>query len=461
MTKSKFFLLLSVWGMELSWLYASAAFIMTAAFSRTFPLWHGIAASGLAIALTVFSRTFCRRAVQTIGIHLLGFTAISLRLIYDQTNSTVSFFNPQWLTGFLHSPKPFLQWLYLVLALLWIFFFWVDGVKLVKRPKNFFFVRNRFDLGVGIFLAILLIELLIIVKAGLHIQGVITGMLIFPFLIFSMMAFALIRSSAPVQRRFVMGYRGVGTVLIFAAIILLPGSAIVMLFLPHLTKAAEVSFHLIQTVAHPLGPVLAKVLIFIFGYRKMNLGGQETQASGQPQIPVLPEAEVNPLFSVLGWGLMVGFLLLAAGLLLFVIRKLLLWLFKQQPQQKATSNAWRFFIELVRSAWRGMVTTLGKLSVWITGPQTAVQLFTALSRWGHFSGLSHRICETPLEYGSRLSIRFPHLENDIQQVIQTYSETVYGADENNEEKLSTARSAFRRLRTPWNWPARINSLLKG
>ena len=39
------------------------------------------------------------------------------------------------------------------------------------------------DLGVGIFLAILLIELLIIVKAGLHIQGVITGMLLFSFLI--------------------------------------------------------------------------------------------------------------------------------------------------------------------------------------------------------------------------------------------------------------------------------------
>jgi hypothetical protein len=311
-------------------------------------------------------------------------------------------------------------------------------------------------------MAILLIELLIIVKAGLHVQGVITDVLIFPFLIFSMMAFALIRSSAMVQRHFVMGYRGVGTVLIFAAMILLPGSAIVMLFLPHLTKAAEVSFHMIQTVAHPLGPVLAKVLLFIFGYRKINLGLQETNGqSAPPEIPVLPDAEESLLFNILGWGLMAVFLLLAAGLLLFVVRQLLVWLFKKQPRQGTPPNAWGLFLEMVRSLWRGIARIRAKLSGWITGPQTAVQLFTALSRWGRFSGLPRGNCETPLEYGSRLETRFPHLKNDIQRVIHTHSEVVYGSDENKKETLLMARTALRRLCTPTNWPTRIRSLLKG
>jgi hypothetical protein len=455
-------MIFSVWGMQLTWLYASASFITLAGFNRPFPLAEGIAASALAMALTAFTRFSGWRRIRFIAIQLLGFSIIWLRLIYACQHSIHSFFSRYWFIEFLNQPTSWLQWFFLFIASLWLVFFWVGGFKIVTHPKDFYFVRNRFDMGMGVFLAILLIELLVIVKSGIHLQGLITGMLMFPFFIFGLLAFALVRSSGQGQRHFGMGYQGIGAVLSFTAAILLAGSGMVMLFLPHLTRAAEVSLGIIKTAAHPLGRALVQVLLFIFGNRNITTGIQETpEQSSQPGLPALAGGTESIWRDILGWALLGMLALLVLALLLFISLRLLRWLFSRQPNDETASNPWKQLIEIAVGIWRALLLIQRKLTDWVKGPQTAVQLYAALVGWGHFSGMPHVPCETPLEYGSRLAIRFPHLENDIQRVIRTHSETVYGADENNEEKVAVARSAFRRLRTPRNWPTRIKSLLKG
>ena len=320
-------MVLSVWGMELTWLYASATFIMMAAFSKPFPLVEGLTASGLAIVLTAFTRFSGWRVVQLIGIQVLGFTVICLRLIYVFENSIHSFFSPYWLIEFLNKPKTLLQWLFLFIGFLWLLFFWVGGFKIVKHPKNFFFVRNRFDLGVGVFLAILIIELLIIVKTGIHLQGLRTEMLMPPFFIFGMLAFTLIRNSGQGQRYFVPGYSRVGTVLSFAATILLIGTAMVMLFLPHLTRAAEISFDIIKTTTAPLGPILIKIILFIFGPRKDPFEIEKIpDEPNMPELPVLVDGNESLFYHIVGWSLFSIFALLVSGLLLFIAWRLILWL---------------------------------------------------------------------------------------------------------------------------------------
>jgi hypothetical protein len=456
---SRYLMILSVWGMELTWLYASASFIMTAALGKTFPLAAGVIASGFAMMLTAYTRSFCRRAIQIIGIQLLGFMAVCLRLIYIHENSVHSFFSPHWFIEFLNQPKTWVQWLSLSITLLWLFFFWVGGFKIAKHPKNYFFVRNRFELGVGVFLAILLIELLVIVKTGVHIQGLMTDMLMLPFFIFGMLAFSLIRNSGREQRHFVMGYQGIGTVLSFSAVVLLAGTGMVMFFLPHLTRAAEISFGMIKTAAHPLGPVLVKILLFIFGNRNMaSRIGEMPQQSSQPEIPMITEGKENLLYDILGWSFLSIFLLLSVALLFFIMWRLLRWLFSIQTHRKTASEPWNLLVDLGKRIWLVVLSFQKNLTTWIIGPQTAVQLYTALVGWGHFSGLPHSSCETPIEYGSRLGNRFPLLKNEIQLVIKTHSETVYGSDENKLKKLSLARSAIRRLRSPANWPVRLKSL---
>jgi hypothetical protein len=233
----------------------------------------------------------------------------------------------------------------------------------------------------------------------------------------------------------------------------------VMLFLPHLTKAAEISYDIIKASAAPLGPVLVKILLFVFGNRKMySRVGEIPENSSQPEIPVLADGKENLLFTIVGWGLSGIFLLLTVALLLFIIWRLLRWLFSIRPQPNTASGPRDLFADLARLLWMLVLSIRVNLVFWSKGPQTAVRLYTAFVGWGHFSGLTHSTCETPVEYGSRLGNRFPFLKNEIQLVVDTHSEMVYGSHENHPEKLSLARAALRRLRSPINWPARLKSL---
>lgn len=455
---SRHLMIFSVWGMQLTWLYASASFITIAGFNRPFPLAEGIAASALAMALTAFTRVSGWRRIRIIAIQLLGFSIIWLRLIYAYQHSIHSFFSRYWFIEFLNQPTSWLQWFFLFIASLWLVFFWVGGFKIVTHPKDFYFVRNRFDMGMGVFLAILLIELLVIVKSGIHLQGLITGMLMFPFFIFGLLAFALVRNSGQGQRHFVMGYQGIGAVLSFTAAILLAGSGMVMLFLPHLTRAAEASLGMIKTAAHPLGRVLVQILLFIFGNRNIAARIQETpEQSSPPEIPVLAGGNQSIWHDIFAWALAGILALLILTLLLFIIRQLLHWLFSIQPGAPHASSPWGPLIDLAKRIWLALLSIKRKLSAWVKGPQTAVQLYAALVGWGHFSGLRHGPSETPAEYGLRLGKRFPFLKNEIQWIIETHGEAVYGFNE-NMRSLSLARSALRRLRNPLNWPTRLKSL---
>ena len=113
MNRNNTLLVCSVWGMELAWMYASAAFVMMAAFSRPFPFFEGIAASGSAMVLTFLTQSSGWRRIQQIGIHLVGFAIVSLRLVYVYENPIHSFFSRYWIVEFLNQPKSVLQWFFL------------------------------------------------------------------------------------------------------------------------------------------------------------------------------------------------------------------------------------------------------------------------------------------------------------------------------------------------------------
>jgi hypothetical protein len=438
-------MVLCVWGMDLTWLYAGAAFTMTAAFGTPFPLVAGVAAGGVAVGITALSEYFSRRPITAIFLHILGLAAV---------------YSPLWLLIFGRKPDSLLQWVYLVILLLWVLFFWIDGTQLVSRPKNAYFVRNRFDMGMGIFLAVLLIELLVIVKTGIRLQGLITEILIFPFIIFGMMAFSVIQDTGFEKRYFTPGYQITGMVMSFAAVLILLGAGMVMLFLPQLTTAAETSLSLMKTAARPLGNLLVKVLIFIFDYRK-RIGlrnGYET--SSEPQLPTVPENTENSFINLIGWSLMIILILLAAGILLFVLWRIVSWLFRKQIGEHPDFDLWQGLMAICRRVWQKIHLLVQMTFSKSRGPRSAVELYRALAGWGRTSGLPQGISETPAEYGLRLEKRFPNLESDIQTIIGTHCEMVYGFATGGTEKFAAAYAAFKRIRSPKNWPVRIRSLLR-
>jgi len=232
----------------------------------------------------------------------------------------------------------------------------------------------------------------------------------------------------------------------------------VMLFLPHLTRAAEISFDIIKTTTAPLGPILIKIILFIFGPRKDPFEIEKIpDEPNMPELPVLVDGNESLFYHIVGWSLFSIFALLVSGLLLFIAWRLILWLLSTQPHQKKAIGPWNLFVDLAKRLGMVILSIKNKLTAWINGPQTGVQVYMALIGWGHLSGLTRLPCETPVEYGTRLGNRFPLVKNEIHIVIKTHSQMVYGPHANNLEMLSLARVALRKLRSPANWPTRLKS----
>ena len=87
----------------------------------------------------------------------------------------------------------------------------------------------------------------------------------------------------------------------------------------------------------------------------------------------------------------------------------------------------------------------------------AVQLYTALLRWGRRSGVPQFSSETPREYGSRLKRRFPTVKREVASIVEAFNQTVYGRIVLKDRKLAPAQAAWRTLRSPLLWGRRLKT----
>jgi hypothetical protein len=83
----------------------------------------------------------------------------------------------------------------------------------------------------------------------------------------------------------------------------------------------------------------------------------------------------------------------------------------------------------------------------------AVQLYTALLRWGRRSGVPRLASETPREYGSRLKRQFPAVTREVASIIEAFNQTVYGGIVLKDRRL--AQAAWRTLSSPLLWGRRL------
>ena len=72
------------------------------------------------------------------------------------------------------------------------------------------------------------------------------------------------RNQGDAERDYLSGYQSIGVILSFAAVVLLFGAGLVLLCLPYLTVVAEIGYGVLRTVAAPFGPILVRILRFIF-----------------------------------------------------------------------------------------------------------------------------------------------------------------------------------------------------
>ncbi|MCJ7641694.1 MAG: DUF4129 domain-containing protein [Desulfobacterales bacterium] len=469
-------LFLVAMGMELSCLYACATFLTTSLFHHPFPFPEAVGSFGLAAVLTLLSEGRGWRVIYGLGFQALGFVPALLRMVHVFNSWSHSFVTQTWLLKFSGTsadhpdyggllPVGVIGWFVAVLVVLWALFFWVVGRQLAKRPTDYFTICSRFDRGLIAFFIIFLVKFLlqlIPINGGIKIAESMSVSLLFPFLIFSLLAIGLVRNRNAAPRDFLPGYQGIGVILSFAVVILLLGTGLVLFGLHYLTLAAETGYAVLKIAAGPVGFILGKVLRFIFGYPETDIEriprpheGELVPREFQPHGPSAWWLVLLGQIFYYGLWVMTGLILLTiVGVTLFLIVH---WLLSKTSVSQERQSA-RYLISLwVERLRLFLISCRSWLVRKLKGYHGAIQLYTALRGWGRHSGLPHFLSETPIEYGLRLKQRFPVLTGEIESIIAAFNEEVYGEIILNDHQLTGAHVAWRRLRSPLYWPSRLRA----
>ena len=419
-------------GMELSWRYAWASFLMISIVHQPFPLPGAIGTFLLAAALSRVVRGKGLRVISVLGLHLIGFLLAASRIIYSCNYRAYPYFDKGWLLAFLGRTRDSLEWLILLTILIFALLFWLAGVALVRRSTAYLSICIRFDYGVAAFFCLFILKSLLLVKWGIEVRDPALVLLLFSFFIFSLLAIGLARNSDNARRHFLAGYKGVGMLVSFTVVVLAVGAGLVLI------------------------PILERVLLFLFG----RSGQQEPlfPSIDRGEAKYIPSGESSwwseTVLKILGGGsfglgLLVGLILCALG-----TWYLLRWLFARKSKEHRNTINWQLML-----LWAQRL--LAVLAVWavqqLKGYRDAAQLYRAFLKWGLRSGIPHLLNETPAEYGSRLRKRFPPLAGEIGWIVDTFNLMVYGEVAIDDAQMNRAQLSLRKLRSPKYWPTRLKS----
>ena len=436
---------------ETLWVFALAGFLVHVTTERPFPFAAGAAAFSVAAAFVRASRGRGWRRVVLLALHVAGLTAC---LVWGLHRGAAG-------GGWLPSSGDWRGWAWFVQSAFWLGFLWVKGSAFAGNRGTHERVCTQFDKGVAAFGLILLAGLVLQVKWGYAASWSASPPLFFLFFVLSVAAMGTAAPAEPGGAR-AEASPAVGPflALAFPMLIWAVGAGTVLLFMPLLTAGAQAGLDAVENSTSPLGPVLVGILRFLLTHRRAP-EGREAPPDGGGSGPAQGAAgtEVSALERVFGWGLagvLGAVLAVFAAVVLFFAVKALLARTRQTRIAPGTRGS-------ILDRLRGWLERVGRFSpagflreLRDPGP---VRLFGRLSAWGAHSGLPRRVTETPLEYGTRLSVRFERLSGDILLIVDLVNRELYADERPGADHRRKGLLAWRRLRSPGNWSPRLRTLL--
>jgi hypothetical protein len=459
MKKGTLFSLISG-GMEICWVYAWAAFSMIAITGRPFSFVGATGTFVFATILTNLSVGKGWRIIQVGGLQILGFSCAALGILHSVYYASYPLADTNWIFTLFHQSRAPLEWIIFVLVIIWTLLFWIGGYFQARRPRVYYTICTRFDIGLAAFFCLFLAKLVLFIKGGIKINDPLSSSLVLPFFLLSLLAIGMARVERKAHSVYLPGYRGFGIIATFVATIILSAGAVVLFFLPFLTAIASSGYRVLKVGAGFALPIVERVLRYVF----MGRGVREEPASSSPK-----PGEWDSLFSINGgpwmefaekvmkWGLK-GFavilLIVAFGVIVFYLIK---WLLsktaRDQGDMEETHKTMPWFVRL----WIALVLLYERLLLSIRGYRKAAELYSVLLGWGRHSGLAHVMHETPLEFGTRLDKHFPLLKTQIDVIINAFNRETYAEVDMSTEGMKKALSAWRTLRNPRHWPLRLKT----
>lgn len=445
-------------GAQLTWQYAWASFLIFSFFQRVYPLPETVGIFCLGCLLTLIYRARRWRLIQVLGLHLAGAAMAGLWIVY------IFYYRPQpwWgldgLGDFFSTPKGRGDRLLLFFVLAYTIVFYISGVRFARQSKSYSFACARFDRGLMAFFGLFLLRLVIKFRLKIEFSESMSFMMIFPFFIFSLMEIGLARNQqADHRKRYLSGYHVIGLSASFITGAFIIGSGIFIFFLPYLNMASEAGYDLVKSAAGPLEPILILIVKFIFGradWRQSVAGPSPATGTAEP---VTSSPWMLYIQNVLTWGHGILMIVLGIGVAGLLIGYLVRWLFQKRELRVPVSDP-----RNILSWWYRLQAFVYICYQWIfhsRAKRTAMQYYTALQRWGRFSGFSYELAETPNEYGRRLSHQFPLLKAEFMLIIDMLQREVYGETSLDANQIKRIRHSWRKLHSPSRWPLRIKAIV--
>lgn len=445
--------------MEMCWLYAWAAFFMTAIMDIPFSSPGAIGAFVLAAILTRLSVGKGWRIIQVGGLQVLGFACVAFGTLHSVYYSSHPLAETGWMLALFHQSRAPLEWLLFILVLIWTLLFWIGGYAQARRPRAYYTVCARFDIGLAAFFCLFLARLVLFERGGVKVNDPVSSNLIFPFFLLSLLAIGMAKVEHKSHKVFLPGYRSTGIIATFMATVVLSAGAVILFFLPFLTVVAGTGYRALKSGAGFVLPVVESVLRYVF----MGRGVREEPAGSSPK-----PGEWDSIFSVnspwmqfveniMKWGIKGFAVLLLIATLSAIIFYLIKWLLSRTARSQTGAGPGYAIAPWFCRLWNALVLLCRRILLSIRGYRKAAELYVVLLSWGRRSGLACLIHETPLEFGARLDKQFPRLRTQIDLIISAFNAEVYGELTISSEEMKKALSAWRTLRSPRYWPQRTSA----
>ena len=445
-------------GMELCWLCAWATFVTIGTFGRPFPLVEATIAFVGAFVLTRLSSGRGWRVVWVAGVQAAGLLGASSGILHGLYYPGHPLLRQTWLRDLLGAARSPVEWCLLVLALVWAICFWIGGARLAARPLAYATACSRFDLGLAAFFLLFLTKLLVAGNGG-QVEDRISPLFLLPFFVSSLLTIGMIRLRSDGRKAFLSGYRGLGVFLTFTVGALLVAATLTLFSLPYLTLAAEAGLVALKGAGVAMSPFLVWILRRLFA--PQTLRADPAPAPSHHTLPNLPAHGQEGWWMVLVekallWSAGILLVLAAIALAGLCLYLLLRFLLSRTPGRRDHRTP------VSPLAWLHRLTQfLSGLRARLTGAQCARDGYRALLAWARRTGLPPALAQTPSEFGARLQQRFPPLRAEIGSIVEAFNEEVYREVVLPSERMAEVRSAWRRLRSPRRWPARITALWRG
>lgn len=246
-----------------------------------------------------------------------------------------------------------------------------------------------------------------------------------------------------------------GILLIFFILISLSFTADSVL--PFLTKPAQFLYDLGSPVFITLGRIILFLLISFFqithmapkhDYPTLSFLANDVSSSEIYRNP----GESGAMFFILSWIFIIIGTGIALGLLFYILRSLLSWLFKIQKGTAEAGVSENYLLLIGRTLISIFLLFINRIYIltlpWLPVKLSVKEAYKALLRWGAFRKYPRRLHETPYEYFQRLIKRFPQYQQELQLITDDYVVYQYGKDSLSLHSNKELKIHLRKLYIP-------------